>query len=331
MTAMPRPVLAILGCGWIARRHAAAARRLRAGADVVFASRSGERARAYAREFGGIAAFDGYEAALRDPRVTAAIVCTPHDRHLPDALLALAHGRHVIVEKPIARTLDEADRMIEAARAAGLVLMVGENFRYMPAFRAVRRLIDEGRLGELRDLHLVARGFRERSGWRTEAAAAGGGCLIDGGIHYVSNLRYWGGEVRRVFALAPRKTLVRMGGEDAVSVLLEMAGGVIGFLSNSLSTAGVTALQWSSVSGTRGSCFADNRGRFLFVRGAGRPAVRLFWRDQRGHEAMLGAFLRAIGDGKPPEADGADGRRDLAVVLAVYRSLRERRPVEVEC
>lgn len=329
MIVMPRPVVAILGCGWIARRHAAAARRLHL--DVAFASQSGARARAYAREFGGVAAFDSYEAALGDPRVTAAIICTPHDRHLPDTLQALGRGRHVLVEKPIARSLEEADRMIDAARAAGLVLMAGENFRYMPAFRRVRRFIDEGRLGELRDLHLVARGFRERSGWRTDAEAMGGGCLIDGGIHYVNNLRYWGGEVRRVFALRPRQTFTRMTGEDAVSALLEMDGGVIGFLSNSLSTPGVPPTQWSSVSGTRGTCFADNRGRFVVARGAGGPVVRLFWRDQRGHAAMLEAFLRAIREGKPPETDGADGRRDLAVVLAVYRSLRERGPVEVEC
>ena len=331
MGAMPRPVVAILGCGWIARRHAAAARRLSAHLDIVFASRSEARARAYAREFCGLAAFDTYERALADPRVTAALVCTPHDRHLPDTLLALSHGRHVLVEKPIARTLEEADRMIDAARAAGRILMVAENFHYMPAVRRVRGFIDEGRLGELRELQLVARGLRAHTDWRTEAAAMGGGCLIDGGIHYVHTLRHWGGEVRRVFALSPRKTLPLMSGEDAVSVLTEMEHGVIGFLSNSSSTRGAPALQWSSVSGTHGACFADNRGRFVVVRGTGGLSIRMFRRDRRGHEAMLKAFLEAMTTGRPPETDGAEGRRDLAVVLAAYRSLRERCPVDVEC
>lgn len=331
MAAMSRPVVAVLGCGWIARRHAAAARRLSPRLDLVFASRDGDRARAYAREFGGLAAFDGYERALGDPRVTAAIVCTPPDRHLPDVLLALEHGRHVLVEKPIARTLAEADRMIEAARAAGRIQMVAENFRYMPAFRRVRALIGRGRLGALRDLHLRARGFRPRTGWRREAAAAGGGCLIDGGIHYVDALRRWGGEVRRVFALAPPRTLTAMAGEDAVSVLLELDAGVIGFLANSLSTPGMPGLQWSAVSGTDGTCFADNRGRVVVVRGPGGFGVRMFRRDHRGHEAMLEGFRRATATGESPEMDGAEGRRDLAVVLAAYRSLRERRPVDVEC
>jgi len=76
--------LVVLGCGWIARRHAAAARRLRL--PLIFASRDADRARRYAREFGGVGAYGDYALALRDPRARAALVCTPHDRHLDDVL-----------------------------------------------------------------------------------------------------------------------------------------------------------------------------------------------------------------------------------------------------
>src|SRR5882724_12265502 len=153
--------LVVLGCGWIARRHAAAA-----------------------REFGGVGAYGDYAEALRDPRARAAVVCTPHDRHLDDVLGALAAGRHVLVEKPLARTLDEADRMIDAAARAGRVLMTAENFRFMPAFRWVRRALDAGALGDPREVHLVSRGWRRHAGWRL-TPGAGGGALIDSGIHYV--------------------------------------------------------------------------------------------------------------------------------------------------
>ena len=319
--------LVIVGCGWIARRHAAAARTLRI--PVVFASRDVARARAYAREFGGAAAYGDYEEALRHPGARGAIVCTPHDRHLADVLAALAAGRHVLVEKPIACTLGEADRMIEAAAHAGRVLMVAENFRFMPALRTVRRLIDDGTIGALRELHLVARGFRRRSGWRS-AAAAGGGALIDGGIHYVHALRWWGGEVRRVFALRPPPTF-DMAGEDAIDVLAELASGAVGVLANSLAARGVPRFQWSSVTGSRGTCFVENRGRVVVVRGELGLRVRLFARDTRGHVAMLKAFDRAMSVGKADEMDGEAGRRDLAVVLAAYRSIAERRVVELEC
>src|SRR6266566_2758891 len=185
--------LVVLGCGWIARRHAAAARRLRL--PVIFASRDPGRAR-------------------------ASVVCTPHDRHLDDVLTALAAGRHVLVEKPLARTLEEADRMIDAAARAGRVLMTAENFRFMPAFRWVRRALDAGTLGDPREVHLVARAWRRHTGWRL-TPGAGGGALIDTGIHYVHALRWWGGEVRRVFALRPPQTIADMAGEDAVDLLAE--------------------------------------------------------------------------------------------------------------
>lgn len=320
--------LVIVGCGWIARRHATAARRLRM--PVIFASRQLARARAYAQEFGGVAAYGDYGEALRDPRARAALICTPHDRHVADVLAALEAGRHVLIEKPIARTLEEADRMIGAAAGAGRVLMVAENFHFMPAFRRVRRLIDGGALGALRELHLVARGFRRHVGWRCEPGA-GGGALIDGGIHYAHNLRWWGGEVQRVFALRPPQTLEAMAGEDAVDVLAELEGGAVGVLANSLAAPGLSRFQWSSVTGTRGTCFADNRGRLVIVRGEGGLRFRLFRRDARGHEAMLKAFDHAMTTGRADEMDGAAGRRDLAVVLAAYRSIAERRPVELAC
>jgi predicted dehydrogenase len=326
---MPRDALVVMGCGWIARRHATAARRI--GLPVIFASRDESRARAYAKEFRGVEAYGSYGAALTDPRALAALVCTPHDRHVDDALAAFDAGRHVLVEKPIARSLEEADTIIAAARRAGAVLMVGENFHFMPAFRHVRAVVDAGALGELREMHLVARGFRRSTGWRAAAAAAGGGALIDGGIHYVHNLRWWGGEVQRVFALSPPPTHTGFAGEDAIAFLAVLETGVLGFLATSLAAPGIPTVQWSTVTGTRASAFVDNRGRFVVVRGTGRMRVRFFRRDQRGHEAMLMAFRDAIASGHDPESDGRSGRRDLEVVLAAYRSLAERRAVDLPC
>jgi predicted dehydrogenase len=320
--------LVILGCGWIARRHAAAARRLRL--PVIFASRDIARARAYAREFGGVGAYGDYAAALADTRVRGVVVCTPHDRHVDDVLRSLAAERHVLVEKPIACTLEETDRMLAAAQGAGRVLMTAENFRFMPAFRWVRQALDAGRLGDVREVHLVARGWRRHAGWRL-TEGAGGGALIDGGIHYVHALRWWGGDVRRVFALRLRQTLADMAGEDAVDLLAECETGAVGFIANSLAAPGLPRFQWSSVTGTRATCFVENRGRWAFVRGGDGVRLRLFRRDTRGHELMLRVFADAMASGHASVMDGAEGRRDLAVVLAAYQSIAEGRPVTPAC
>jgi predicted dehydrogenase len=208
--------------------------------------------------------------------------------------------------------------------------MTAENVHFMPAFRWVYAALEAGTLGEPREVHLVARGWRRHAGWRL-TPGAGGGALIDGGIHYVHLLRWWGGEVRRVFALRPPQTLAGMAGEDAVDLLAECDGGVVGFLANSLGAPGLSRFQWSSVTGTRASCFVDNRGRVALVRGAGGLRLRLFVRDTRGHETMLRSFDDAMTAGRATEMDGADGRRDLAVVLAAYRSIAEGRPVTPAC
>src|SRR5262249_33368286 len=90
----------VVGCGWIAQRHAVAARRLRL--PPIFASRDLDRARRYAKTFGGLAAYGNYAEALADRRAIGAIVCTPHDRHVADAGAAFAAGKHVLLEKPVA-------------------------------------------------------------------------------------------------------------------------------------------------------------------------------------------------------------------------------------
>lgn len=327
---MERLGLAILGCGWIARRHAAAARALRRDVVLSFASRDPRRAELYRKTFGAAAAFGSYEAALQAPEVGAVVICTPHDRHADDVLLAAAHGKHILVEKPIARRLPEADRMIHAAKAAGVILMVAENFRLMPAFRRVRRYLAEGWVGELRQLQVSARGFGRPSGWRLDPERMGGGSLIDGGIHYVDLLLQWGGEVKTLYALSPPKTLSAMGGEDTVSFLAQMKGGVVGLLSNSLATPGMPRIQWSTISGAEGSIFVDHHGRFLYVRSRRGRRVHIFRKDWRGHTAMLSEFVEAVRAGRPPEMDGTEGRKGLAVVLAAYRSLATGQPVEVE-
>jgi predicted dehydrogenase len=328
-SAMQTDALVIVGCGWIARRHARAAQRL--GIPMIFVSRDAAKARAYAREFGGVAAFDRYDEAMRDARAGAVVVCTPHDRHLEDVLAALRSGKDVLVEKPIGRTLDEADRMIETAGATGQIVMVAENFHFMPAFRHVEDIVERGRLGPLRELHLIARGYRRHAGWRSDLEVSGGGALIDGGIHYVHLLRWWGGMPRRIFAQRPPQTLAGFAGEDAITFLAELPSGALGLVSNSLGAPGVPKLQYSTVTGRDGTCLFDNRGRFVITRASGGFGLRLYRRDLRGHEQMLRAFRASLASRKPPETDGAAGRADLAIVLAAYRSVTERGPVDIRC
>jgi predicted dehydrogenase len=318
---MPPLGLCIVGCGRFAGLHARAARELGRAVGLSFASRDPTVAEAYRRRFRGTAAFGSYEAAAADPRVDALLFSTPHDQHLANVQLAARYRKAVLLEKPIARTLEEADAAIAAAEGAGITLMVAENVHFMPAFRAARRLVRRGAIGAVRHVLISARVHREPSGWRRQREAVGGGSLIDGGIHYVHALREWGGPVARVAAAAPPGLFPGVEGEDTACVLLSFRSGAVGMLVHSLAAPGAPRTQEAWVTGTAGSLGVDSRGRYLVLRGRGGPRRTRVLRDPRGLATQLREFVAAVRGRRPPALLAREARQDLAVVLAAYRSI----------
>ena len=322
--------LALVGCGRFATFHARAARRLGGAVRIAFASRDPARAEAYRRRFGGFAAFGSYEAAAADSRVDALVVCTPHHLHESNARLAAEHGKAMLLEKPIARTLAEAEAILSAADSAGVVLMVAENVHFAPCFVAARGYVRDGAIGAVRQIVVSARGYRQPSGWRNRRAEMGGGLLIDGGIHYLHLLRDWGGPVDEVFAVSPPNTFPESEGEDTVFLLVRFQSGAVAALVNSVAAPALRRSQWAWVTGTHGSLGVDHRGRALWLRGHRGPRLRAFVRDRRGLVAQLAEFVAAVREGRPPALPPESARADLALVLAAYRSLETGRPVAPE-
>ena len=198
--------LCVVGCGGFAKKFARAMGYLTDEIDLFFASRDLQRAKAYAETYHGRGAFGSYEEAAADSRVEAMYLCTPHHLHREHALMAAWAGKHILVEKPIARTLEEAHDMVEQARRAGVTLMVAENYRFMSTVRSARDQIDAGALGSLRVVQLQEEGDWVPGQWRSQRDLNGGGALIDGGIHKVDVLVYLAGMPQQVFAasLPPR-------------------------------------------------------------------------------------------------------------------------------
>jgi len=163
------------------------ARTVRANTDqsiVAVASRSGERAERFAREWGIPAAYGGYEHLLADPAVEAVYIAAPHSEHLPLALAAIAAGKHVLVEKPIALNAAEAREIAAAARAAGVFAMEAMKARFLPQTDVIARLLRDGALGEIL---AVDADFGSPApfdpGSRLFDPALGGGALLDIGVY----------------------------------------------------------------------------------------------------------------------------------------------------
>ena len=182
--------LALLGYGWMADRHWQAARA--AGLEVVGVSgHDGDRARAFAEQRGiGRATADWKELCGSD-HVDAVVVATPNSLHCEQSLHALAAGKHVLVEKPMAISVADAETMIAAASAAGRTLAVGHMWRYRDEVVSLRDRIRSGELGRVVRTHGygVHAGWGP-SGWFTDRVLAGGGALIDMGIHAIDTARF---------------------------------------------------------------------------------------------------------------------------------------------
>jgi predicted dehydrogenase len=320
--------LCILGCGRFAGFHARAARALGPGIALSFASRDPARAESFRRRFGGEVAFGSYEAAAADPRVDGLVVCTPHSLHRDHVRLG-ARYRKALLEKPIAPTVGEADAILELVHSGGTPFMVAENFHFVPAFVEARRLLAAGAIGRVRQVLVNARGFREPGGWRRRRTDAGGGLLIDGGVHYVHLLRDWGGPIAEVTAVAPPNLFADLDGEDTAFLLMRHRSGAVSLFANSLAAPGLPRSQSAWVTGTEGSLGVDNRGRWLWLRGARRSRFRVYLRDQRGLRAQLAEFVEAVRAGRPPALDARSARDDVAVVAAAYASMESGLPVRL--
>lgn len=230
-TSPPVPIRwGILGTGFIA--HAQTADLLGCGFTVVaVGSRSQGTADAFAAEFGIPVAHGSYEALVADPGVDAIYISTPHPFHAENALLALRAGKHVLIEKPFTLTAGQAVEVVDAAEAAGLVVMEAMWTRFLPHMLRIREIIASGTLGDVRTL--IAdhnQDLPKDPLHRLNNPALGGGALLDLGIYPVSFAFDLFGPPTVVKAMAAktvtgvdRQTAILFGFEDGRQAVLHSA------------------------------------------------------------------------------------------------------------
>ena len=319
--------LCVIGCGAFARTFAREVPGALGDLALYFASRDGGRAADFAAEFGGMGSFGSYESAVAAPEVDAVYICTPHHRHLPHARLAAAAGKHILVEKPLARDTAEAQAIVDLAADAGVTLMVAENYRFMPPVRAAKELLDRGALGTLRLAQLQEQFPFHPTGWRRDARPNGGGTLIAGGIHKFSILAYLAGYPAEIYAAEVPSAAAPPGGEDGVVAMLRYApppagNGMVGIVNHSWSAAAHTPRPWVSLAGSAASAVFELGDCWIDVIDASGRRRQELDRDPTGIAAMAREFAESVRQGRAPAMTGADGARDVALVQAAYASIR---------
>ena len=301
----------LLGCGAASTIHSRTLRRL-GGVDLYFASRDLRRAVDQRRRFDGQEAYGSYELALANPRVDVAVVATPTATHRELALLALAAGKHVIVEKPAFMHAADADVVRRAAASVQRRVFVAENYYYKPIAEHLRRTISSGDLGEIRFVTLNATKRQQLGGWRDDPSLSGGGALFEGGVHWVSFAANIGLEVLDVCGHA----VGACDGPDRSSlVVFRYANGAVGTLAHSWEIAApFGGLRLSKVQGTRGAVTFESNGLAWVTTGRRRSVNVAALSDPLGYRAMMRDFLDALRTGRREGFTLAMAQRDLALL-----------------
>ncbi len=306
----------ILGHGWAAEKHGRGA--LECGAQLIaVAGRDKARAAAAASEFNIDRVTDDWREVTRADDIDAVIVATPNVLHAEQCLDAIAHGKHVLVDKPMAVSVAEGKAIVDAAAVAGVVLLVGHMWRYRDEVVAMRDRVAAGELGRI--VRTRGYGIHEKwgpDGWFVDLARSGGGALIDMGVHAVDTVRFLLGDPMPVRVQASLGTAYGdYDVDDDGVILVDWDNGtrsVIEFGWHQPYLSGIEAD--TELFGTKGYARI-----WPYPEMGGLPEEHA---AQPMYTAQMRDFIACIETGGTPLASGDAGLVALSVVQAAYESAR---------
>jgi myo-inositol 2-dehydrogenase/D-chiro-inositol 1-dehydrogenase len=328
--------VALVGSGRMGSFHGAALARQIPGARLVaVADPAPGAAERLAADLGGAHAYTDPTEAFADPAVDAVVIAAPARFHADLVVAAATAGKGVFCEKPMALSLADADRAIDAARAAGVVLQVGFNRRFAPDWQAARALLDDGRLGTPRLLRSVTRD----PGGFNPAKVAPGTIFNETLIHDFDTLRFLNPGAEAVEVYATADALVEpewraRGLLDTAVVTVKFDNGAVGVAEACFEAAYGYDVRGEVLGSGGMATMGDGRRTGMAFSGAAGRLVDTVRGDQEllagAYVAELAAFVEAVRAGTPAVVDGEDARAALAIALASAESVRSARPVAIE-
>ena len=329
--------IAVVGVGWAGSRHAQAAEQLAGRVSITaLVDNDEEHLRSVASDLRTDARLiTDLDDVLDDPEIDAVSICTPHAQHAPQAIRALEAGKHVLVEKPMAMSVEEADRMLAAAEANDRRLYVAESAVYEPLTRAVRELLDEHTIGEPLAASF-AQGFRApdfgyegRRRWLTVPDLGGTGTWMLQGVHSVARVRHVFGEIATVYLAEHHGASFRRSDlEGTMTGVLTTTRGLAVSIVQSCETQVPPAFAGFVVHGESGSLHAHGEAIDV-IRPDGVDRRTITDDGPSAFERELEAFADYIDHGREGPTTGSGERQSLAVVEAGYESAQSGRAVDV--
>lgn len=280
----------------------------------------------------GVPSYTDYTELLANPEVDAVDICLPHHLHREAIIAAAKAGKHILCEKPLCLTPEEARDVQDAISASGVTLMCAHNQLFLPAVAKAKQLIDDGVLGTVYEVRTTDSFWNdfdpENMGWRATAKTSGGGELIDTGYHPTYLLMHLAGGVPvEATAMLSTHRLKFMEGEDSAQMLVRFDNGVVGQLVTSWAYTPAHGTERFSVVGEKGSLTSDGTTLRWDLRDGTSETVEFEQVDT--FAAEIRAFGESLRDGTRPIHTEKEGIEVLGIILAAYEGARGRSIADV--
>ena len=290
----------------------------------------------------GADAHTNYRDILRRKDIDIIDICLPHHLHAKAAIEAAEAGKHVLVEKPIATTLKDADDMIKAAKKAGVKLMVAESHAFVPSHILAKEMVDQGRMGRvfLAKAYEIVGDVPVEYSWKTSPEAVGS--LLDMGVHRFFVLRWIMGEVKSVFAFAEKLACeLETDNDDTAVIALKFKNGALGEVD--LTCCAVSEpTNRLELYGTKGTIIEDHMWEQPLMYCSNQPGFETegWVKPEVEHAPFPGYygisfrnevehFVDCVLNDTQPKVTGEDGRAALNIALLAYKSVKTGKVVMV--
>ncbi|GKV57406.1 oxidoreductase [Sporosarcina sp. NCCP-2222] len=324
---------AIIGCGFIANKHAQAIQNVKNAKLVAVCDRVPKLMEPYTTQYGATP-YTTIEEMLKDDTINIVNICTPSGSHADLAELVAAHGKHIIVEKPIAMTLTEADRIIDAANNYNVELAVVHPNRFRPAAMKLKEIIEENRLGKLSHALCTVnwnRGqeYYDQAPWRG-TKAHDGGVLMNQAIHNLDLLLWYLGKPKKVFGMGATR-LRNIEAEDVFTGIIQFSSGVLATIQASTTVYPKNYEESITIFGEKGTVKIGGANALYFetleMESMDFDQCNVVINELKndpwgkpGHEAIIEDMIHSIQHGRKPAITGIEGRNAIKLVLSLYES-----------
>lgn len=335
---MTRTKVAVVGAGFVSEIHLESYHRFVPGAEVIaLYARNEQKGKTVADKYKIPSFYNDIDNIISGSGCDVVDICLPNHLHAEVTLKAAKAGKHVIIEKPLAMTLEESDAMISECKKAGVKLMYAEELCFAPKYERVRQMVKDGAVGDIYMLKQAEKHSGPHTDWFYDVNLSGGGVLMDMGCHAIAWFRWMLNNAKATSVYASLSTVLHKGrtqGEDNSVLIIEFENGVTAIAEDSWAKHGGMDDR-CEVYGTGGVVYADlfmgNSAIAYSKQGYGyameKADTTVGWSFtvfeeifNQGYPYELKHFIDCIQQDKEPLVSGEDGRAVLEIIYAAYAS-----------